>query len=73
MHEILLKGEHERMINTLGAMLEAIEGGFLNKQSFDMFLTFAFLSDETKKQIYEYREHSQRTKESSKLNAEAVS
>ena len=73
MHEILLKGEHERMITTLGCILEAIEGNYINKATFDMLISFAFLTDETKKQIYEYREHSKGTKESSELNTEAVS
>ena len=73
MHHIIQKGEHERMITTLGCILEAIEGNYINKATFDMLISFAFLTDETKKQIYEYREHSQGTKESSELNAEAVS
>jgi hypothetical protein len=73
MHHIIQKGEHERMITTLGCMLEAIECNYMNRQTFDMLIQFAFLTDETKKQIYEYREHPQRTKESSELNTEAVS
>jgi hypothetical protein len=73
MHEILLKGEHERLINTLGCVLEAIEGNYMNRQTFDMLITYGFLSDETKKQIYEYREHLKGEQKSSELNTEAVS
>lgn len=70
---LIQKGEHERMITTLGCILEALENNYLNKATFDMLISFAFLTEETKKQIYEYRNNSKREQESSELNTEAVS